>query len=130
MCGCGIVIAVWALVSSRKAWDDYGKNRLLLDSELGREPARGSAAAIEERDREIRQLLEARNARRLRRGEAPLDVEAELHRLTGPPIDAQLRSEIRDLVMARNMRRARAGKPPLDVEREIEREIADLGSLT
>jgi hypothetical protein len=86
----------------------------------------GSAAALVERDAEIRQLLEARNLRRERRGEAPVDIELELRRLTAPAIDAELRDEIRDLVIARNHRRARTGKPPLDVEAEIEREIHDL----
>ena len=89
----------------------------------------GSASALLERDTEIRQLLEARNARLERRGEPPIDVEQELTRLTAPQIDAELRAEIRDLVIARNHRRVRAGKPPLDVEAEIEREIADLRGL-
>ena len=48
-------------------------------------------AAALERDTEIRQLLEARNARRVRRGEAPVDVEQELRRLTAPLVDAALR---------------------------------------
>jgi hypothetical protein len=74
-------------------------------------------------------MLEARNARRLRRGEEPLDVDQELRRLTGPQIDPQLRLEIRQLVEARNYRRARAGKPPLDVEAEVEREISRLGDV-
>ncbi len=74
-------------------------------------------------------MLEARNARRARRGEAPVDIEQELRRLTVPQIDSELRAEIRDLVLARNHRRARAGKPPLDVEAEIEREIAGLSGL-
>jgi hypothetical protein len=74
-------------------------------------------------------MLEARNARRARRGEAPLDVDAELARLTAPHVDPELRQEIRDLVKARNYRRTRAGKPPLDVEAEVEREIARLGEL-
>ena len=82
-----------------------------------------------ERDTEIRQMLEARNARRLRRGEPPLDIELELRRLTAPQIDAELRSEIRDLVVARNTRRVRRGRPPLDVESEVERQIAELGQL-
>ena len=86
-------------------------------------------AALLERDAEIRQLLEARNARRERRGEQPLDIEEELARLTAPQIDGALRAEIRDLVIARNHRRARAGKPPLDVEAEIEREIQGLSGL-
>ena len=100
-----------------------------MDGEGAREPTPGSAAALLERDTEIRQLLEARNARRLRRGEQPVDVELELKRLTAPAIDPELRAEIRDLVIARNHRRARAGKPPLDVEAEIEREITELQSL-
>ena len=74
-------------------------------------------------------MLEARNARRRRRGEPDLDVEAELARLTAPAVDDELRSEIRDLVIARNHRRARQGKPPLDVEAEIERQIAALNDL-
>jgi hypothetical protein len=130
VCGCGIVVAVWALIGSRKAWDDYGKNRLVLDSELGRDPMPGSAAAILERDTEIREMLEARNAIRLRRGEPPLDVDAELRRLTAPQIDTQLQSEIRDLVIARNHRRARAGKPLLDVEQEVQREIERMSQIS
>jgi hypothetical protein len=129
VCAVGIVFALAALVTSRKTWDEYGKSRLLLDRELSSAPRPGSAAALVERDVEIRQMLEARNARRLRRGEPPLDVELELKRLTAPQIDAELRSEIRDLVVARNHRRARQGKPPLDVEREVEREIGELGGL-
>ena len=76
----------------------------------GDAPARagaGSAAAHPERDAEIRELLEARNARRARRGEPPLDVDEELARLTAPMIDPELRGEIRDLVIARNKRRER-----------------------
>ena len=113
----------------RKTWEEYGKNLLMLDSDQHRAPASGSAAGRLERDTEIRQLLEARNARRLRRGEPALDVEHELSRLTAPQIDSGLRSEIRDLVIARNHRRARAGKPPLDVDTEIEREITGLSEL-
>jgi hypothetical protein len=129
VCGLGIVVAFFALVATGKTWEEYGKNRLVMDHELGRAPASGSAAELLERDTEIRQLLEAGNARRLRRGETPIDVERELNRLTAPAIDAGLRAEIRDLVIARNHRRARTGKPPLDVEAEIEREIAGLRNL-
>jgi hypothetical protein len=96
-------------------------------------------------------MLHARNQRRIRRGEAPVDVEVELARLTGNPprrfaegetrnggMDAgtapggatgtepALQEEIRQMVLARNYRRARAGKPPLDVEAEIARELKDL----
>ncbi len=125
VCGLGLVGAVVALVLSGKTWEDFGKGRFTLDSE----PVQRPAMAAIERDEEIRQLLEARNARRARRGEAPVDVEQELKRLTAPLIDDALRQEIRDLVVARNHRRVRAGKPPLDVDAEIEREIAGLTEI-
>jgi hypothetical protein len=78
---------------------------------------------------EIRQLLEAKSARREARGQAPLDVEAELAALTAAPAptDPGLREEVRQLVEARNERRHRQGKPPLDVDAEVERELRELG---
>jgi hypothetical protein len=129
VCGVGVVGALASLVFSRKTWDEYGKNHLLLDTDQPRSTPPGSAAAQLERDTEIRELLEARNALRRRRGEPEVDIEAELARLTTPAIDAELREEIRDLVFARNHRRARQGKPPLDLETEIEREIAGLSGV-
>jgi hypothetical protein len=129
VCGLGILAGFAALISSGKTWDEYGKNLLVMDTDLRRGPAPGSAAALLERDTEIRELLEARNERRRRRGEPAIDVDAELKRLTVTHRDAELRAEIRDLVIARNARQARAGKPALDVDTEIEREIADLSQL-
>lgn len=130
VCGLSILGAVVALISNRKTWEEYGKSsRLVMDQDLPRGAGLGSSAALLERDAEIRQLLEARNLRRQRRGEPPIDVEQELARLTAPQIDQELRDEIRDLVIARNHRRARAGKPPLDVEVEVERQIASLSKL-
>jgi hypothetical protein len=129
VCGVGALAALVALISGRKTWDDYGKDHLVMDTELPRAPAAGSTGAIDERDTEIRELLEARNLLRARRGEPPIDIERELVRLTAPAIDPALRQEIRDLVIARNLRRARAGKPPLDVDAEIDREIAGLRDL-
>jgi len=126
VCGLGIAFALYALIRSGNTWEDFGKGRFLLDSDPGERERPVNAV---ERDTEIRQLLEARNARRLRRGEPPIDVEQELRRLTAPLIDESLRQEIRDLVIARNHRRARAGKPPLDVEAEIEREISELTNI-
>jgi Spy/CpxP family protein refolding chaperone len=124
------VIALAAMASSGKVWDDYGKDHLLMDRDVTPGSRSGPVAALHERDEEIRQMLEARNARRVRRGEEPVDVEQELRRLTAKPqIDPELREEIRDLVQARNYRRARAGKPPLDVEAEVEREISRLGDV-
>jgi hypothetical protein len=129
--GLSLVAALYALVSSRKQWEEYGRDRLVMDGDdpATRRHLAGSPASVSERDDEIRDLLEARNERRRRRGEALVDVEAELCRLTAPQIDDDVRAEIRDLVVARNHRRARAGKPPLDVDAEIEREIAQLGEL-
>ena len=74
-------------------------------------------------------MLEAKSARREARGQAPLDIEAELASLTAPavPRDAALKEEVRQLVEARNERRARQGKAPLDVEEEIERQLRELG---
>jgi len=129
VCILGAIAAFAALITGRKTWKDYGKGGLSLDGDTSAGPPAGSAMASHERNAEIRQMLEARNARRARRGEPPLDVEQELARLTAPMIDPELRGEIRDLVIARNKRRERLGKPPLDVEAEIEREIADLTDL-
>jgi hypothetical protein len=129
VCIFAALAAIASLVLNRKTWEEYGKNRLTSDRELDGTAKQGSAAALLERDTEIRQLLEARNARRARRGEPPIDVEEELKRLTAPHIDAELREEIRTLVIARNHRRQRKGEPPLDVEAEIEREIAGLSGI-
>ena len=124
--GVGVAGALVALALSGRTWDEYGKNHLIHDTERSPSRASGVGTASLERDTEIRQLLEARNARRRRRGEPEVDIEQELARLTAPQIDADLRAEIRDLVIARNHRRARQGKPPLDVDAEIKREIAGL----
>jgi hypothetical protein len=128
VCGVGIVGALAAVMLSGRTWEEYGKNHLTLDTE-SRQAPQGSAAAQLERDLEIRQLLEARNARRRRRGEPEVDIDQELAKLSAPAIDPELRQEIHDLVVARNHRRTRQGKPPLDVEAEIEREIASLHGL-
>jgi hypothetical protein len=66
------VAAIWALVTSGGAYEQIGRGGTSLGEERT-DPG--------DREAEIRQLLEARNARRLARGEAPLDVEAELERL-------------------------------------------------
>jgi hypothetical protein len=129
VCAVGIAGAIAALLLSRRTWDEYGRDHLLRDHEGSRPAPTGSAAAVVERDEEIRQMLEARNARRRRRGEPLVDIESELGRLTAPAIDDELRAEIRELVVARNHRRARRGEPALEVQAEIEREIADLGRL-
>ena len=124
-----VVVALAAMASSGKTWEEHGRNRLLMDRDTSPGPRPDSPGSQEERDEEIRQMLAAKNARRARRGEAPVDVEQELRRLTKQQIDPDLRQEIRDLVVARNYRRTRAGKPPLDVDAEVEREISRLGDV-
>jgi hypothetical protein len=120
----GAVIAIITLVGSARSYRQIGGGGLTRDSDGG--PAGAPPSADSERDEEIRQMLEARNVRRERRGEAPVDVDAELETLGRPVVDAGLRAELRDLVVARNHRLVRAGKPPLDVEAEVQRRIRDL----
>jgi hypothetical protein len=129
VCGLGMLAALLAIITTSKTWEEYGKSRLLMDNDLGKASVLGSPAALLERDTEIRQLLEARNQRRQRRGQPPLDVDRELSRLTALEVDGQLRAEIRELVIARNHRRMRAGRPPLEVEAEVAREIGQLTTL-
>ena len=80
---------------------------------------------------EVRQMLEAKNVRRVARGQAPLDIDAEMETLLAPApvrVDAELRAEVRVLVEMRNRRRVEKGQAPLDVDSEIERQLRDLGA--
>ena len=125
VCAVGVVGAIIALATSKRDWARYGSDRLVLDSEASPDPA-----SLPQRDEEVRQMLEARNARRRGRGESELDVDAELARLTRvSEADPELREEIRQLVIARNHRRARRELQPLDVDAEIERELTALSGL-
>ena len=65
-----IVGAVIALATSGGSYDHIGRG--------GIEPVRPETPG--EDIAELRELLEARNARRVARGEPPIDVEAELSR--------------------------------------------------
>jgi hypothetical protein len=124
--GVGALVAIYTLIGTGRTYRDIGGGGIAHDED-GRSGA-GAPSADAERDEEIRQMLEARNARRVRAGEAPEDVEAELAALTRPAtvVDDALREEIRQHVVARNARRVAAGGAPLDVEAEIERRIRDL----
>jgi hypothetical protein len=121
------VVAVGTLVTSGKTYEQIGRGGLSLRDDDDLPADRRPRGAGGEREAEIRQMLDARNALRRRRGREPLDVEAELRALTRPAIDPGIEAEIRDLVLARNARRARRGEPPLDVEAEVAREIRALG---
>jgi hypothetical protein len=126
-----VIGAVWAAFGTAEVYRQIGRGGLSLNDGTDRPASEPTAAAVAgEREAEIRQMLEARNARRTARGQAPGDVEAELAELLAEPgattADPQLVSEVRDLVIARNARRARAGKAPLDVEAEVERQLREL----
>ncbi len=121
------LVAIVTVSGFGKAYDQIGRGGLSLRDGTDRperEPTTAMAAG--ERDEEIRQMLEARNARRIRQGREPLDIEAELAALARPAVDPSLALEIRQLVVARNARRARQGKEPLDVEAEVARRIREV----
>ena len=119
-----VVIAAISYWGSGSIYSGLGRGD--LDMERDRPVAAASAAEAQE---EIRQMLQAKSARREARGEAPIDIDEELDSLTrGPSLgDPGLRDEVRQLVIARNARRLRQGKEPLDVEAEIDRQLRDLG---
>ena len=87
---------------------------------------------------EARQMLEAKSYRRLQRGEAPLDVEAEMAALLGNASERDAGKADLDRSCAprcaswwspaTNGACAR-GKEPLDVEAEVERQVADFIGL-
>jgi hypothetical protein len=127
----GIVGAIVAAVGSGRLYDQVGKGAFSLDREDVRGPAPDSPAGRAEAAEEIRQLVEAKSARREARGEAPLDIDAEVAALMGGPAgapDDALREEVRQLVEARNERRLRRGEEPLDVDAEVERQLRELGT--
>jgi hypothetical protein len=127
--GIGIVLAIASLFTRGRLYDEIGHGGLSIGDERdARATAASPQASAAERDDDIRQMLAARNARRGARGEAPVDVEAELQALTRPGAasDPELVEEVRALVRARNHRRVARGQPPLDIEAEVERRLRDL----
>lgn len=136
-----VPVAAIAFARSGRGYAEIGKGRFGVDYD--------QSGDAEQRE-EVRQLVEAKAYRQARRGEQPVDVEAEIERLlngepepapvdarpaagtepaTGPedPESAQIRAEIRQVVTARNESRARRGEKPLDVEAEIERILSEFG---
>jgi hypothetical protein len=122
-----IVVAAVLLATSGGSYDHVGRGGLSIgeDQPSARPSGGGGAGSRADRDAEIRQLLDARNARRAARGEAPVDVEAELAALTAPAADPELEAEVRALVQARNTRRAARGEAPLDVDAEVSRRLRE-----
>lgn len=156
---------------SESAYDRIGAGGMTKESEYGEpEPFAGASSPVPvpgrivigdggrdraaaervEREREIRQLLNARSERLVRAGQPALDVDAELARLlaasispsssetdddASPPPEGQptqrardpaLLAEVRQLVVARNERRARQGLEALDVDAEVARTLEEL----
>ena len=140
---CG-AIAVIGMLRTGSLYERIGREGDSSTAEPRLEPRPGSPAAIAERDTEIRQMLQARSDRRVQRGQAPLDLDAEVTRLTAEPSgsprsdpgepsaadahrhDPELVEELRQLAEARNQRRMRRGEAPLDVPAEVRRALAEL----
>jgi hypothetical protein len=116
-------------------WETMGSGPFSILNEPPQRPSGGATPKVDPaiQAAEVRQMLEAKSERRRRRGEEPLDVEAETQRLLTAAehsrgeeaMDAELRAEVRQLVVARNERRLREGRKPLDVEAETERQLSD-----
>ncbi len=142
LCVIVVPIAAVAFARSGRAYDEIGKGRFAVEFD--------ESGEAEQRE-EIRQLVEAKAYRQARRGEQPVDVEAEVERLlaghppgeqegladaaaeppppeVGPdPETAAIREEIRQVVIAGNERRERRGEPPLEVEAEVDRMLEEYG---
>jgi leucyl aminopeptidase (aminopeptidase T) len=132
-----IPFAAFSFSRAEEAYRSIGKGALSIDDDLPvprymRSPQRTVDPAVQAA--EVRQMLEAKASRLRRRGEDPIDVDAEAARLLAPAgavsaagsrQRAELRTEVRQLVVSRNERRMRRGLEPLDVEAETERQLAD-----
>jgi len=126
----GIIGAIVAVIGSGRAYEQVGKGSFSLDR-APEGPPPDTPASRAEAEAEIRQLVEAKSARRVARGEPPLDVDAEVEALTkasAPAVDEALRDEVRQLVVARNERRIARGEAPLEVEAEVDRQLRDAGA--
>src|SRR3954451_4149164 len=89
----GIIGALVAFVGSGRLYDQVGKGAFSID-DAAEGPPPDTPASRAEAETEIRQLVEAKSARRVARGEEPLDVDAEVAALTrsrSPGVDEALR---------------------------------------
>jgi len=90
VCVLAAPIAALMFARSGEAWRSLGKGPLAIEPEQRPPPGREPSPAVERavRAAEVRQMLEAKAARQRRRGERPLDVDAELRRLLGADAEA------------------------------------------
>jgi hypothetical protein len=132
-----IVVSILFLVTrgpAGSAYDEIGAGGISREGDYSAAeavPTGDSPADRDEQELEIRQMLQARSERHIRRGEPALDIEAEmallLAQLDAPKDrDPGLIVEVRQMVVARNERRLRQGLEPLDVDSEIARTLAEL----
>jgi hypothetical protein len=132
-----IVMSIVFLVGRGSLYDQIGQGGLAPDREPEAQtlmPPLDTPSSRAERELEVRQMVSARSARRVGRGEPALDIDAEVARLLGPDDrdpgggrhDPALAHEVRQLVVARNERRSRRGLEPLDVEAETQRTLSEL----
>jgi hypothetical protein len=143
--GLSVVMSIVFLLSKGSMYDEIGSGGFPSEGEspgTGESPFRQSAPDYDsiarspelqraEREQEIRQMLQARSERGVRRGEPALDIDAEVARLTAPQPartghDPGIAEEVLQLVVARNERRERQGLEPLDLEAEVARTLAEL----
>jgi hypothetical protein len=117
----GAVIALFTVAASGRLLRQVGAGGIEAVAQAG-----AAARPTGERDQEIRDMLDACNAGRERRGEPPREPDDELAALARPRLDHELHDEVRALVDARNRRREHAGLPPLDAEAETERQLREL----
>ncbi len=131
-----VLVGFGSFLAGGSLYDKIGEGGLSMGEGSPGAPAGpqpGSPLAQAEREQEIRQMLQARSDRRVRKGGEALDIDAEMALLEEPAAgathgkhDAALTEEVRQLVMARNERRVRAGEEPMDVESEVERTLDEL----
>ncbi|HEV7529430.1 MAG TPA: hypothetical protein VGO29_11095 [Solirubrobacteraceae bacterium] len=127
-----VVMSLVFLFSRGSVFDHIGDGGLTGESDPygSPPPAPVGGGSHAEQELEVRQMLTARNARRVGRGEPALDIDAEVAKLLAPAQitghDPALATEVRQLVVARNERRQRQGLEPLDVEQEVQRTLDEL----